>query len=123
VKKALLVDTEILIQYLNRRQYRNYLENEEWTVYYSAVTKKELLSKRGLSNRERQAILLVLKRYRQISVTHVIANCYIDLRRKYLTLEREDALIAASALVRRMPLLTGNVRHFRIVDGLTLLRP
>jgi predicted nucleic acid-binding protein len=123
VKKALLVDTEILIQYLNRRQYRNYLENEEWTVYYSAVTKKELLSKRGLSNRERQAILLVLKRYRQISVTHVIANCYIDLRRKYLTLECEDALIAASALVRRMPLLTGNVRHFRIVDGLTLLRP
>jgi predicted nucleic acid-binding protein len=36
-------------------------------------------------------------------------------------LAREDALIAASALVRRMPLLTGNQRHFRIVTGLVLL--
>jgi predicted nucleic acid-binding protein len=35
-------------------------------------------------------------------------------------LEREDALIAATALDKRLPLLTRNWRHFRRVPGLTL---
>ena len=120
-KSHLLVDTDILIPYLNHRQYRHYLESEEWQVYYSVVTKRELLAKQGLSDRERRAILSLLKRYRQIKVSQTIAGCYAELRQQYPTLEREDALIAASALVRRIPLLTGNQRHFRIVIGLTLL--
>jgi len=120
-KRRLLVDTDIFISYLNHRRYRGYLAGEQWQVYYSVVTKKELLAKQGLSDRERQAILLLLKRYRQISITQTIAGRYAELRRLYPTLEREDALIAASALVRRMPLLTGNRRHFRVVVGLKLL--
>ncbi len=122
-KSHLLVDTDIFISYLNRRQYRYYLESERWQVYYSGVTKKELLAKKGLSDRERRAILFLLTRYRQIQVTQAIAGRYVELRRQYPVLEREDALIAASALVRRIPLLTGNQRHFRIVVGLTLLSP
>jgi predicted nucleic acid-binding protein len=120
-KSRLLVDTDILIAHLNYRRYREYLAGEQWQVYYSVVTKKELLAKQGLSGRERQAILLLLKRYRQVSITQTIADRYAELRRLYPTLEREDTLIAASALVRRLPLLTGNRRHFRIVAGLKLL--
>lgn len=120
-KSYLLVDTDILIHYLNHRQYRHYLKSEEWQVYYSVVTRKELLAKPGLSDRERRAILLHLKRYRQIKVTPTIAGRYAELRRQYPMLEREDALSAASALVRRIPLLTGNRRHFHDIAGLTLL--
>jgi hypothetical protein len=36
-------------------------------------------------------------------------------------LTRGDALIAASALARKLPLLTQNLRHFRVVEGLVLL--
>jgi len=120
-KNPLLVDTDVLIHYLNRRLYRSYLESEGWQVYYSTVTKRELLAKQGLSNRERRAIFFLLKRYRQVKITQTIAVRYAELRRQYPTLEREDALIAASALVRRMPLLTGNQRHFCLVAGLDLL--
>ena len=43
-ENQLLVDTDILIAYLNRRAYRSYLENPNSKIYhYSAVTKKELL--------------------------------------------------------------------------------
>ncbi|MGH7772332.1 MAG: hypothetical protein ACREQA_08840 [Candidatus Binatia bacterium] len=49
-ENQLLVDTDILIAYINRRVYRAYLENAEKRVYYSAVTKKELLSKQGLTS-------------------------------------------------------------------------
>jgi hypothetical protein len=52
-----LVDTDILIAYLNRRSYRSYLEIPLNRIYYSAVTKKELLSKPGLKTSERQARL------------------------------------------------------------------
>jgi len=122
-KSALLVDTDVLIYYLNRRQYRHYLESENWQVYYSVVTKKELLAKQGISNRERRTIALLLRRYRRINLTSSVAVRYAELQRQYPSLERNDALIAATALVRRLPLLTGNQRHFRIVAELDLLSP
>ena len=116
-----LVDTDILIAYLNRRSYRSYLENPLNRIYYSAITKKELLSKPGLKASERQAILSLLRRFRLLRIDQTVANEYSRLRTNYASLAKGDALIAASALVRRMPLLTQNLRHFRRVRGLVLL--
>ena len=64
----LLVDTDVLIAYLNRRSHREYLEDAARRIYYSAVTKKELLSKPGLKASERGAILALLRRFRQIRI-------------------------------------------------------
>jgi predicted nucleic acid-binding protein len=116
-----LVDTDILIAYLNRRSYRSYLENSLNRIYYSAITKKELLSKPGLKASERQAILNLLRRFRLVRIDQTVANEYSQLRANYSSLAKGDALIAASALVRRIPLLTQNMRHFRRVRGLVLL--
>ena len=120
-ENQLLVDTDILIAYLNRRAYRSYLENPRSKVCYSAVTKKELLSKRGLKSSERRAILALLRRFRLIRVNQQISNQYSRLRAAYPSLSKGDALVAASALVRKLPLLTQNLRHFRVVKGLVLL--
>ncbi len=120
-ENQLLVDTDILIAYFNRRTYRSYLENPQNRIYYSAVTKKELLSKRGLKDSERQAILAVLRRFRLIRIDQRISSEYSRLKSAYPSLERGDALIAASALVRRLPLLTRNQRHFRMVKEIVLL--
>lgn len=120
-ENQLLVDTDILIAYINRRAYRSYLENPNNRIYYSAVTKKELLSKQGLKASERQAILTLLQRFRLIRIDQRVSNEYSRLRTIYLSLTRGDALVAASALVRKLPLLTQNLRHFRVVKGLMLL--
>lgn len=117
----LLVDTDILIAYINRRAYRSYLENPQARIYYSVVTKKELLSKRGLRDSERRAILTLLYRFRLIRIDQRVAKEYSHLRSRCPSLDRGDALIAASALARRLPLLTQNRRHFRVVRGLFLL--
>ena len=117
----LLVDTDILIAYINRRAYRSYLENSKNRIYYSAVTKKELLSKEGLKASERRAILTLLQRFRLVRIDQRVSDEFSRLRTTYPSLAREDALIAASALVRRLPLLTQNLRHFRVVEGLVLL--
>ena len=39
-ENQLLVDTDILIAYLNHKAYRAYLENPKNRIYYSAITKK-----------------------------------------------------------------------------------
>ena len=117
----LVVDTDILIAYLNRRAYRHYLENPETRVYYSAVTKKELLSKPGLKASERRAIFALLRRFRLVRIDPRVSDAYSQLRVLHPSMARADALVAASALARRLPLLTGNLRHFRHVEGLALL--
>ncbi|MGH7847538.1 MAG: PIN domain-containing protein [Candidatus Binatia bacterium] len=120
-ENQLLVDTDILIAYINHRTYRSYLESPNNRIYYSAITKKELLSKQGLKTSERQAILTLLGRFRLIRIDQRVVSEYSRLRSAYPSLEKGDALIAASALVRKLPLLTQNLRHFRVVKGLVLL--
>ncbi|OGW60158.1 MAG: hypothetical protein A2V83_06260 [Nitrospirae bacterium RBG_16_64_22] len=121
-KVPLLVDTDIFIDYFNAGLLRAVLESDEFEIYYSVVTKKELLSKPGLKASEREAILATLKRYRIIPLAERIAAAYSDLRRKHASLEKEDALIAATAIVRGLPLVTRNWKHYKGVEGLTLFR-
>jgi predicted nucleic acid-binding protein len=120
-ENQLLVDTDVLIAYLNHRAYRSYLGSARYRVYYSATTKKELLSKRGLKTSERQAILALLARFRLLRIDRQVADQYSRLRSRYPSLTKGDALIAASALAKKLPLLTQNLRHFRVIQGLVLL--
>ena len=120
-ENQLLVDTDVLIAYLNHRAYRSYLESAKFRVYYSAITKKELLAKRGLKPSERQAILTLLKRFRLIRINRRVTDEYSRLRSRYPSLAKGDALIGASALARKLPLLTQNLRHFRVIHGLVFL--
>ena len=119
-KVSLLVDTDIWIDYLNAGHFDRFFESHQFIVYYSVVTRKELLAKRGLKDSERQAILFELKQHRQIELDPSIAQLFSKLRGKYHQLEKEDALIAATAIAKRLPLLTRNWRHYRQVRELRL---
>ena len=119
-KIRLLIDTDIFIDYFNHGFFEEILENEEFDIYYSAVTKKELLSKQGLKNSEKQAILYILKEHKIINLTADIANRYSGLLDEYPEMEKEDALIAATALQKRLPLLTRNWKHYRKIKRLVL---
>jgi predicted nucleic acid-binding protein len=121
-KIKLLIDTDIFIDYLNTGFLASILETTEFEVYYSIVTKKELLSKKGMKESERQAILFILKKHRIIPLNHKITALYSHLRKKYPSLEKEDTLIAATALSRKLPLLTRNWKHYRFIEGITLFK-
>jgi hypothetical protein len=115
-----LVDTDVLIDYFNLGRYSDLLDDPRSRIYDSAVTRKELLAKEGLTERARQAILAALRRFRLVPITRAVAARYASVRRRAQELEREDALVAATALEKRLPLLTRNWRHFRHVEGLKL---
>jgi predicted nucleic acid-binding protein len=122
-KIAVLVDTDVFIDYFNHQLFRGILESERFQVYYSVVTKKELLSKAGLSDSESRAIRKSLAAFRIIPLDGTVLKKYSELRRKHLSSAKEDCLIAASALVKNFTLVTRNDRHFRIFAGLKFFCP
>lgn len=119
-KIKLLVDTDIFIDYFNHGLFRDLLEGKDIQVYYSVVTRKELLSKKNLSDNERKAILKALRRWRLISLSPKILETYSALRKEHPGAEKEDSLIAATAITKKMPLATRNVRHYKIFSELKL---
>ena len=119
-KVSVLVDTDIFIDYFNASRFHALFDSTRFTLYYSIVTKKELLTKPGLRDSERESFLVELTGCRLIPLSDSIADRYSDLRRLHPSLDKGDALIAATALVKRLPLMTRNKRHFQMVAGLTL---
>lgn len=119
-KISVLVDTDIFIDYFNSGRFHALFDPTHFTVYYSIITKKELLTKPGLRDSEREAILVELSLCRLIPLSDSIATRYSDLRRRFPALTRGDTLIAATALVKQLPLVTRNKRHFRVVEELVL---
>ena len=119
-KINLLIDTDVFIDYFNTGRFFTILENDSFVVYYSIVTEKELLSKRGLKASEKEAILYALKNYRRIKIDNVIALKYSELKQLYPSLDREDILIAATAITKNLPLVTSNYKHYRRIKELIL---
>lgn len=120
---SLLVDTDIFIDYLNGvEKMREILDSPSYRIYYSVVTKKELLARPGLSATERRRIGMLLLKHRRIPIDEKIAERFSHLLTKYghHGLRKADALVAATAWSRRLPLLTRNTRHYRFISEITL---
>lgn len=119
-KINLLVDTDVFIDYFNSGKFSSILENRLFVIYYSIITEKELLSKGGIKTSEKEAIVYTLKNYRRVGIDKSIALKYPELMKLYPSLDKEDALIAATAIIKNLPLLTRNYRHYRRIKGLIL---
>jgi predicted nucleic acid-binding protein len=106
---ALLIDTDIFIDYLKSIQPAcALLDSSQFNLYYSSWTRKE--------------IEVLLSRFRMISVDDAIAEKHWMLLKKYESqgLRQADAIVAATAWQKRFPLLTRNQKHFRFISEIEL---
>ncbi len=118
-----LLDTDILIDWLHGRSWaKDVVSTRSTRLYCSAVTRKELLDKSGISSAERERVLRLLRAVRVITVDSVIAAAASELLQKYpaRSLRVDDALIAATAWVKNLPLLTRNRKHYEFIVEIEL---
>jgi predicted nucleic acid-binding protein len=111
----LLVDTDVLVDHL-RGERRLEARGRRFAV--SVITRCELFAGRDDPNRLRRLLAPMLS----IDVDTAIAELAGRVRCE-TGIATPDALIAATALERSLPLLTRNRRHFERVDDLVVVNP
>ena len=116
-----LLDTDIVIDFLRRRDYaRKLLENwaGEGLLAISALTHLEVYQ--GMKSGEEKATNVFLDGLISVAVDVPIARragrMLGELRSKGVTVGIGDAIIAATALQVRAPLLTNSVGHYPYTD-------
>jgi len=107
-----LADTNCFIYLLDAHPAILTFAMEGWA--YSYITEIELLSKKDITFGEEQLIHAMLATCYKVSHVQEISNLAIQLRRKY-NLKLPDALIAASAKVINLPLITAD-KGFSNID-------
>ena len=118
-----LADTGVFILWYRRDpNAKLFFRNPNIEIYYSRVTRKELL-RSPISDTERKKMILMLGSLRQINLDATVTNAYSDLLDRYPNLRHHlaDALIAATALAKNLPLVTTNVRHFRSISEIEVI--
>ena len=125
-----LLDTDIVIDFLRRRDYaRALLENwaDEGLLAISTLTHLEIYQE--MKSGEEKATNTFLDGLISVAVDVTIARragrMLGELRLKGMTVGMGDAIIAATALQISTPLLTNNVEHYpfkalRVVQGLEI---
>ena len=118
----MLVDTDVLIWYLrgNEKAYE-VIENMSG-FSLSVVTYMELVQ--GMRNKHELNILRQALRGWNATIIYlseeISAKAMFFVEQHFLShsLELADALIGATAIAHGVPLLTGNDRHYRVLNDL-----
>ena len=120
---ALLLDTNIFIDYLKGvAPACALIDFPQFDIYYSSWSRKELLAKPALMESERREIEVLLSRCRMAAVDDAVAEEYWILLKKYESreLRQADAVIAATASRKNLPLVTRNQKHFHFIAEIEL---
>ncbi len=111
-----LADTNALIYLLNGDSCMfPYLEKN---LAISIISTIELLSFSGMTETEGQSIRAFINDCKEIALSNEIKEKTIEIRKKYRT-KLPDAIIAASAIVNNLPLITAD-KGFNQIEELNL---
>jgi len=123
VAERLLIDTDVLIEYLRGRDEAvEYLESLTSDLYLSVISVAELFA--GVKNDEEgKSLELLLQAFIILSVTEKTARLGGIYRRQYRPSHGTglaDALIAATSEESGANLVTFNRRHFPMVSSIVV---
>ena len=118
----LLLDTNVLIYNLQgtlsaqvKASVRQAMDAKN--AYISVITRIEVLGWKGYSDITLQQMGQLLSKLHEIPLTEAVVHDTIRIRKQF-GLKLPDAVIAASAIVQGIGLLTGNVDDFKRVTDL-----
>ncbi|MEO8886295.1 MAG: PIN domain-containing protein [Mucilaginibacter sp.] len=108
-----LVDTNCFIYLLDENPIILPFINSGWAFSY--ITEMELLSKKGMSTNEDSLTREMLNSCYKINHSQSITELVINLRRNH-NIKLPDAIIAASAQLLRLPVITADKTFARFTD-------
>ncbi|MCK9983994.1 MAG: hypothetical protein AzoDbin1_00466 [Azoarcus sp.] len=121
-----VVDTNLLIYFLAGAVDAPVLQRIEHALReqarISVITRMEVLGWRGHTDESRARARFLLDQLDEIALTSVVVERVIEMR-STIAIKLPDAIIAASALIEGLPLMTRNIRDFKAVAGLQLIAP
>ena len=118
----MLVDTDVLIWHLRGLPMATQRIDKLPNLKISTITYLELLQ--GIRNQAEMIAVqksLARRRTERLPITPAITERAIDMMQRLALshgLQLGDALIGATALEHKLPLLTANTKHFAAIDGL-----
>ena len=122
-----IVDTDIIIDYLRRRERTLELALQQFECSITAISWYELNAVSRHSPRQQHLIARIPEILPVIPFDHraadYAATIWRQLREIGQSVGISDTLIAGICLANGMPLLTKNVRHFSRIDGLEVISP
>ena len=111
-----VADTNALIYLLNGNSCMLPFLNKN--LAFSVISEMELLSFSGITEAEENNIKALLNDCEEISLLKDVKDKAIELRKKYKT-KLPDAIVAASAIVNNLPLITAD-KGFNQIQELNL---
>ena len=121
-----LMDSNVLIDYIALRLPRtgsDFVENIFNTYFLISVAVKiEVLGYNDVPNKMR-AMEEFVDTATVLPLDDIVTHKTIELRRLHKKLKLGDAIIAASALVHNLTLLSRNLADFKNIEGLSVIDP
>nr|MDO8079474.1 type II toxin-antitoxin system VapC family toxin [Candidatus Freyarchaeota archaeon] len=136
METKIMLDTDVLIDYLKRKpqpvavEIFNGIEKRYYEAYVSAITVFEVYHGARLSPNPEKAMsvannlfndLIILSFNEQTAID--ASEIYVQLEKKGLALEIRDVFIGAQARVKRLLLITKNIKHFERIAELKVFTP
>ncbi|WP_221390597.1 type II toxin-antitoxin system VapC family toxin [Dyadobacter sp. NIV53] len=127
MEQRFLMDSNAVIDYIAKRipsngqNFINQIIDEEFLI--SSIVKIEVLG----FNESIPARMLELKEFISLatllSLNDSVIEQTIELRKNYQKLKLGDAIIAATALIHNLTVITRNTNDFKNINGLVVLNP
>ena len=126
--KKYTLDTNIIIDQLRGFKmvddiFQSRTEDENFVTFISVITELEIYSGKSMNNIHCKNIAnKLLSKMLKISVDSSIAKYAGQIKRKF-SISFPDALIAATAIQNKCTLITRNVKHFKEIPKLKVIKP
>lgn len=121
--KKYLIDTNSVIDYLDDKLPEKANELiDDIDSRISVITRMELLAWPGARNEQTIILNEFINASEIIALDEPVVLKAIDIRKTYKT-KLPDAIIAATALVNELIIITLNTKDFDKIDGLEVLNP